>query len=67
MIGASITFGGTGDGLPEGTKDFLVNRDVVILADNDVGGRSNAARKAALAHPVARPRLFRKKNIWMAS
>jgi len=51
---AAITFGGTGDGLPEGTKDFLVNRDVVILADNDVGGRSHAVRKAALAHQVAK-------------
>ena len=63
---AVITFGGTGDGLPEGTKDFLVKRVVAILADNDVGGRSNAARKAALAHQVARPRLCRKKNISMA-
>jgi len=50
----AFTFGGTGDGLPDGVSDYLRNRHVVILADNDAGGRDHAIRKAAIAHPVAK-------------
>jgi|GEM_PF-1412345 len=49
----ALTFGGTGDGLPDGAADYLHDRHVVILADNDIGGREHAAKKAALAHTVA--------------
>jgi putative DNA primase/helicase len=49
----AITFGGTGDGLPVGCEAFFVGRNVVILADNDTGGRQHAEKKAALVAPVA--------------
>lgn len=49
----AFTFGGTGDGLPDGIEDFIRDRHIVILADNDIGGRNHALRKAALAYPVA--------------
>ena len=49
----AFTFGGTGDGLPHGIEEYLRGRHVVILADNDPGGREHAAKKAALAHSVA--------------
>jgi hypothetical protein len=50
----AFTFGGTGDGLPVVTRQYLENRDVVILADKDAGGHKHAQAKAALAHGVAR-------------
>jgi hypothetical protein len=50
----ALTFGGTGDGLPAGCESCFVGRTVIILADNDEGGRKHAERKAALIHPVAR-------------
>src|SRR5262249_22241592 len=46
----AFTFGGTGDGLPVEAADYLKGRQVVILADNDDGGRAHAEKKAALAH-----------------
>jgi putative DNA primase/helicase len=49
----AITFGGTGDGLPAGCEACFVGRNVIILADNDEGGRRHAEQKAALIHPVA--------------
>ena len=49
----AITFGGTGDGLPTGSEACFVNRNVIILGDNDEGGRRHAEQKAALIHPVA--------------
>jgi hypothetical protein len=51
--GLAFTFGGTGDGLPEGCQQYVVGRNVVILADNDDAGRKHAEEKAALAAPVA--------------
>jgi hypothetical protein len=51
--GLAFTFGGTGDGLPEGCQQYVVGRNVVILADNDDAGRNHAEEKAALASPVA--------------
>jgi hypothetical protein len=53
--GLAFTFGGTGDGLAENADiaRYLSGRDVVILADNDRGGRDHARSKAAIAHPVA--------------
>jgi hypothetical protein len=51
--GKAFTFGGCGDGLPDGCQQYLVGRPVVILADNDDEGREHAEAKAALAAPVA--------------
>jgi hypothetical protein len=50
----ALTFGGTGDGLPAGCESCFIARSVIILSDNDEGGRKHADRKAALIHPVAR-------------
>jgi hypothetical protein len=50
----ALTFGGTGDGLPEGAAEYLRDRHLVILADNDAGGQEHALRKAALAYSVAK-------------
>jgi putative DNA primase/helicase len=50
----AFTFGGTGDGLPAGIDHYLAGRDLVILADNDVGGRKHAVKKAGLAQPIAK-------------
>jgi putative DNA primase/helicase len=47
---AAFTFGGTGDGLPPDIDRYLQGRDIVILADNDVGGRKHATKKAQRAH-----------------
>jgi hypothetical protein len=49
----AFTFGGTGDGLPDGALEYLRGRHIVVLADNDRGGRDHAVRKAALAYSVA--------------
>ena len=49
----AFTFGGTGDGLPEGALEFLRGRHLIILADNDSSGRAHAIKKAQLAHGVA--------------
>lgn len=49
----AFTFGGAGDGLPEGAAHLLIDRHVVILADNDRAGRDHALKKAAIAYPVA--------------
>ena len=46
----AFTFGGVGDGLPEGIGHYLKDRRLVILADNDDAGRKHAEKKAALAH-----------------
>jgi putative DNA primase/helicase len=35
----AFTFGGVGDGLPDGIEPYLKDRRVVILADNDDAGR----------------------------
>jgi putative DNA primase/helicase len=50
----AFSFGGTGDGLPEGASEYLRNRHVVILSDNDARGQQHGLRKAAVAYPVAR-------------
>jgi hypothetical protein len=47
--GLAFTFGGVGDGLPDGCEQFVVGRRIVILADNDKPGREHAEKKAALA------------------
>ena len=49
----AFTFGGTGDGLPGGCEEYVRGRDVVILADNDEGGRKHAEAKAEQIHGVA--------------
>lgn len=49
----AFTFGGAGDGLPDGVADYVRGRHVVILADNDAAGREHAQKKAAVAAPVA--------------
>jgi putative DNA primase/helicase len=54
-VGAlAVTFGGTGDGLPAGCESYFAGRNIIILADNDDGGRKHAEQKAALIHPVAK-------------
>ena len=50
---SAVTFGGTGDGLPEECAACFAGRNVVVLADNDTGGRQRAEKKAALVAPVA--------------
>jgi putative DNA primase/helicase len=50
---SAITFGGTGDGLPEGCNEYFAGRNVIVLADNDTGGREHAEKKAALVAPTA--------------
>ncbi len=45
----AFTFGGVGDGLPDGIGHYLKDRRLVILADNDDAGRKHADKKAALA------------------
>jgi hypothetical protein len=49
----ALTFGGVGDGLPEGAVEFLRGRDVVVLADNDEPGVRHAERKAELTSSLA--------------
>jgi hypothetical protein len=49
----ATTFGGTGDGLPDGCAAYFAGHNVVVLADNDEGGRQHAERKAALIAPTA--------------
>jgi putative DNA primase/helicase len=50
----ALTFGGTGDGLPPSAAEYLANRDVLILADNDAPGRQHAQAKAAAVYQVAK-------------
>lgn len=50
----ATTFGGTGDGAPAGMEKHFVHRDVIVLADNDEGGRLHADRKAALIARTAK-------------
>jgi putative DNA primase/helicase len=45
----AFTFGGVGDGLPDGIGHHLRNRRLVILADNDEPGREHAEKKACAA------------------
>ena len=45
-----FTFGGVGDGLPDGIGHHLKDRRLVILADNDEPGREHAEKKARIAH-----------------
>jgi hypothetical protein len=49
----AFTFGGTGDGLPGDVVSYLKGRRVVILSDNDGGGRAHAEKKALLARDAA--------------
>jgi hypothetical protein len=46
----AFTFGGVGDGLPEGIGHYLKDCRLIILADNDQAGREHAEKKAAVAH-----------------
>jgi len=50
----AMTFGGTGDGAPTELANYCAGRSVVILADNDEGGRNHAERKAVLVVGSAR-------------
>jgi putative DNA primase/helicase len=45
----AFTFGGVGDGLPDGVAHYLTGRHLVILADNDDPGRVHAEKKAVVA------------------
>lgn len=46
----AFTFGGGGDGLPDGIGHYLKDRRLVIFADNDKPGREHAEAKAKRAH-----------------
>jgi putative DNA primase/helicase len=46
----AFTFGGVGDGLPDGIGSFLEDRHIVVVTDNDDPGRAHAEKKAAAAH-----------------
>ena len=66
-----FTFGGTGDGLPNGTDHYLellkhTKRPVVITTDNDVPGRAHAQKKAKLAHTcgIKHIRIFDPATVW---
>ena len=48
----AFTFGGTGDGLPDGIDEYLASRNLIILVDNDDPGRFHAEKKAERAHAV---------------
>ena len=50
----AFTFGGVGDGTPIGCEEYVRDRNVVIMADNDDPGREHAEKKAALAFNVAK-------------
>jgi len=45
----AFTFGGVGDGLPDGIEPYLKDRHVVVLSDNDYPGRVHAGKKAVCA------------------
>jgi putative DNA primase/helicase len=49
----AFTFGGTGDGLPDGCWSHIAGRSVVILSDNDDDGRKHADHKAIFAYGAA--------------
>lgn len=49
----AMTFGGAGDGLPDGIAEYLRGRHIVILADNDAAGREHAQKKAVVAYTAA--------------
>lgn len=53
----AFTFGGTGDGLPPDIDYYLKGRDLVIFADNDVGGTGHAIKKAERAHSAGASRI----------
>jgi Protein of unknown function (DUF3987) len=64
-----FTFGGTGDGLPDGVDRYLkmlTGRKLIITADNDTPGREHAQKKAQLAHAcgVEHIRIFDPKAEW---
>jgi hypothetical protein len=65
----SFTFGGVGDGLPDGVEEHLKrigDRRLVIPADNDESGRAHAQKKAKLAHAagVKRICIFDPAVVW---
>jgi hypothetical protein len=49
----AFTFGGCGDGLPEGAASYVAGRHIIILIDNDDAGREHGEKKAALCSPIA--------------
>lgn len=50
----AATFGGTGDGMPAEFVTYFTARNVIVLSDNDQGGREHAEKKAALLAPIAK-------------
>jgi putative DNA primase/helicase len=49
----ALTFGGTGDGLPDDCAAYAAGRAVVVLSDNDKDGRMHADCKAVASYGVA--------------
>ena len=64
-----FTFGGVGDGLPDGVGRYLkplTGRLLVIPTDNDAPGRKHAQEKAKLAHAsgIEHIRIFDPREEW---
>jgi hypothetical protein len=49
----AFTFGGT-SALPDGVEQYVSDRDVVVLADNDLDGKRHAEKKVACCRRVAK-------------
>lgn len=49
----AFTFAGTGGGVPQSAEAYTRGRNVIILADNDKGGRKHADKKAAACRDTA--------------
>lgn len=50
----AFTFGGVGDGLPDGIEIYLSERHIVILVDSDDVGRKHGEKKRQLLIPPGR-------------
>jgi putative DNA primase/helicase len=64
-----LTFGGTGDGLPDGIDRYLkllAERLLIVATDNDAPGREHALKKAKLAHAagIKHIRIFDPATVW---
>jgi hypothetical protein len=65
----AFTFGGVGDGLPDGVEGFLKligDRLLIIPADNDDPGQQHARKKAKIAHTcgIKHIRIFNPATVW---
>jgi hypothetical protein len=66
---SALTFGGTGDGLPDGVDHYLKligERPLIVSTDNDAPGREHAQKKAAIAHAcgIKHIHIFDPATVW---